>query len=150
MSRLHTPNSRAYVHDKCGNSTVVSDEHFTMICDPFRLVTGTFCVACNDHFSLTEFVWADTGEVIAEARSRWADEAPPMVKTLNSSTGCWLVFALGAVAGAGVGWLIEGAIAWKIGVGAAVGAVVLGVAWTGFIVPALTRSVYDWDPRRLK
>src|SRR5262245_25646585 len=106
-----------------------------MICDPFRLVTGTFCVACNDHCPLTQFGWADTGEVIADARKRWADDAPQAVKTLNSPVGCWLVLALGAAAGAGVGWLIGEGVGWKIGLGAAVGAYVFAILWTGFIVP---------------
>jgi hypothetical protein len=150
MSLLHTPDSRTYIHHSCGSATVVSEEHFTMICDPFRLVTGTFCVACGNHFPLTEFVWADTGEVIADARKRWAEEAPPAVRTLNSATGCWLAFALGAAAGAAIGWVVGNGVGWKVGVGAGVGAIAVAILWVGVIVPLVTKQVYDWDPRRLK
>jgi hypothetical protein len=150
MSDLHTPNSRAYTHHACGNTTVVTDEHFTAICDPFRLVTGTFCVGCESHFPLKDFAWADTGEVIADARERWAREAPPAVRTLNSSLGCWLTLALGAAAGAAVGWFAVAQTGKVAGIGAAIGAVALPIVWLGFVVPTITKSVYNWDPRHLK
>ncbi|MCE9564118.1 MAG: hypothetical protein K8U57_18905 [Planctomycetes bacterium] len=150
MSALHTPNSRAYVHLACGSTTIVSEGDFTAICDPFRFISGTFCVNCGTHFPLKQFVWADTNEVIADARERWAKEAPPAVRSLNSGVGCWVAFALGAAVGAGVGWSVGNGAMKAVGIGAGVGALVLPIIWLGIIAPTISKSVFGWDPRLLK
>lgn len=144
-----TPNERAYVHQTCGTTTVVTDEHFTMICNPFRLVTGTFCVGCENFFPLTQFVWADTGEVVADARKRWAEEAPEGVKRLQSPLGCWLAILLGGGAGAGIGWLAGGGATAPLVLGGVFGLIGFALVWAAF-VKYMISNVYDWDPRRLK
>lgn len=62
--------SRNYRHLKCGGVTVVSGDHYVMLECPFRPVSATFCVTCQDFFPLKSVVWEDTGENIKEYRDR--------------------------------------------------------------------------------
>ena len=62
--------SRPYRHLKCGGITVVSGDHYVMLECPFRPVSATFCVTCQDFVPLKSVVWQDTGESIKEYRDR--------------------------------------------------------------------------------
>jgi len=95
-------------------------------------------------------MWADTGEVIAKARDRWALEVPPGVRAINSEMGCGVPLALGATLGAGVGWAVGNGETMNVGIGTGVGAVVLAIIWLGFVAPLITKKFYGWEPRRLK
>ena len=51
------PDSRVYIHTRCGTATGVSENDFVALADPFSVVSGTFCVGCETHFPLDQFTW---------------------------------------------------------------------------------------------
>lgn len=67
-----TPTSRAYVHARCGGTTVVDGDDFVGLCNPMfgLLPVQTYCVKCAGVRPLEEFVWADTNETLAAYRQR--------------------------------------------------------------------------------
>jgi hypothetical protein len=62
--------SRPYRHLKCGTVTLVSGIHYVMLENPFRSVSATYCVGCQNFFALKSVVWDDTGENIGTYRNR--------------------------------------------------------------------------------
>jgi aminoglycoside 3-N-acetyltransferase len=66
------PENRTYVHLQCGRKTTVDGEEFLGLCNPFTGLLGvsTFCVPCRKQAPLNDFMWADTGENLAEYRRR--------------------------------------------------------------------------------
>tara|TARA_R110002073_G_scaffold334669_2_gene524669 strand:- start:15 stop:467 length:453 start_codon:yes stop_codon:yes gene_type:complete len=53
---------RAYIHQKCQQSTVISGDDWIGLCNPFTQTSATICSHCNNEFPVNEFEWADTHE----------------------------------------------------------------------------------------
>jgi hypothetical protein len=58
------PVRRSYVHLKCGGLTKMSLPLAETYARQPDFYSGTFCVACGTHFSLAEFHWDGTTEVV--------------------------------------------------------------------------------------
>jgi hypothetical protein len=142
MGRRKAPDSRPYVHERCGQVTLVSGDDFSRLANPFTFVSQTYCVACGAFVSLRSVAWADTGESIAAYRRRLRAEAPLSVKLAG-----WLLGPLaGLLIGAGVGWLITP----QDLKGPVVGGVAGLVLAAGFLMPLLSRWVGGVDYRRVR
>jgi hypothetical protein len=70
------PDSRPYVHDRCGEVTVVSGGDFSRLANPFTFVSQTYCASCQRMVGLRSVAWADTAEPIAAYRRRLRGAAP--------------------------------------------------------------------------
>lgn len=140
-----TPDGRPYIHDKCGEATVVSEGHFAHICDPFRPCTGTFCVTCNGFFPLTEVRWADTDESISDYRERMKQLTPAPLRVWRSGVGCLVGLVVGLLVGflLRVGLKAQGGIGWYLGLGAVIGSVAIAV-----IGSVILEAKYPIDYRR--
>lgn len=85
---------RAYIHELCQKTTIVSGSDFAGLCNPFDFCMGTYCVHCGIADSLSHFVWEDTGEKISVYRRRLR-KSSPMLMFWN-----WCFFpAVGGVVG---------------------------------------------------
>lgn len=95
-----TPNSRVYVHKRCGTATLVSGDDFRRLVDPFSPVQVTYCASCRKMESLDKVAWSDTGEPIAAFRRRLRDATPRSLLLFNR-----IAPFVAAVLCAGIGWL---------------------------------------------
>lgn len=84
-------NSRAYIHTECGQGTVISEEDFDRITNPFGLTLGTYCAGCGGISSLDYVRWEETGETVSDYRSRLSSIFPAWLM--------WLPYWLALVAG---------------------------------------------------
>jgi hypothetical protein len=142
MSSTKTPDSRPYIHDRCGQVTVVSGNDFTRLVNPFTFVSQTYCVGCQGFASLRSVAWADTGESIAAYRRRLRGEAPQSLKLVG-----WFLGPLAALLlGAGIGWLFTP----KDFKGPLIGGLLGLVLAVGFLMPVLSRWVWGIDYRSVK
>jgi len=74
----NTPYSRPYTHIACGGATVITDDHFARLCNPFDdVVERTTCATCGQSDKIDQFKWADTLENIADYRARIRALIPP-------------------------------------------------------------------------
>jgi len=76
MSEYTEGLSRDYIHSACKSATTVSGDHYVMLECPFRRVTHTFCVTCNESVPLDQVWWADSGQRISEYRREIASGVP--------------------------------------------------------------------------
>jgi hypothetical protein len=53
------PVRRTYVHSKCGSATTMGQTIAETYARDPSFYSGTFCVACQRHLPLSEFVWDD-------------------------------------------------------------------------------------------
>jgi hypothetical protein len=53
------PVRRSYVHDACGRSTRMSDELAETYARDPSFYGATYCVGCQKHLPVAEFVWED-------------------------------------------------------------------------------------------
>lgn len=53
------PVRAAYLHQKCGVETVMSNALAETYARDPSFYSGTFCCGCGKHFPVAEFVWAD-------------------------------------------------------------------------------------------
>jgi hypothetical protein len=146
---------RSYTHKACGEATVVNGRELLALCDPFSATVGTYCVACETHFPLKEFVWDDTRERISAARARHGAMAPGWARALLRPSGCLGFVLLLAPAAAGPGYAVGralGAPGWVFPVLAALGGAVAAVLILAVVVsPAVMRQYYgvsDWRELR--
>ena len=93
---------RPYVHSRCGQATVINEEHFEGLCNPLLACSGTICAHCGKAFSLKEFHWADTEETLNKYRSRMLQYGPPFLRHWRA----WLSWLVGAVVGALLGYFV--------------------------------------------
>jgi hypothetical protein len=58
------PLRRSYVHVHCKQTTTMG----SALCETYardpNFYHSTFCVSCNAHFPITEFVWSEDGDVV--------------------------------------------------------------------------------------
>jgi hypothetical protein len=149
-----TPASRTYVHRVCGESTEISGDDFEKLCDPFRMINGTFCTHCGQMVGLREVFWTDTGEAVGDARDRWRTDAPPAVRRLNAPLGCWFSLALGGLGGAALGCAMVH-VEWPrrfapIILFTTIGLVLVPMLWSALIAPYITRRILKHDWRRMR
>ena len=154
MLNPDTPDSRTYVHQACGGSTVISGDDFEKLSDPFRMITGTFCAKCGRMVGLREVFWADTEEAVGEARDRWRTDCPPAVRRLNAPFGCWLSLVLGGLGGVALGCAMV-QVEWPrrfapIILFTTIGVIAVPGLWCAVVAPYLTRRVLKHDWRRMR
>jgi hypothetical protein len=126
----HTPDSRPYLHEKCGGVTIISGYQFGRITNPFHYVPQTMCAECQKAVSLKSVAWVDTGEPISRYRRRMWRASPRALKTL-AYIGPFVCIALGV----GIAMLlppqkVPAHLAFGIG-GLILGLVLLPVALSG-------------------
>jgi len=151
----NTPLSRKYVHSACKGVTVVSDDSFLKLADPFSQAVSTLCVGCKDYFPLDEFRWEDTGETIAATRARLRARAPALLGWLSTVPGSFTLLLLGLVLGIllGIvaGLLMGGLAGWIVGVVASLAGLVGAVRAWGFVEHKVRTGVFGVeDYRQLK
>lgn len=58
------PLRRKYVHDACGGETTMD----MSLCETYardpKFYSATYCVHCSKHLPVSEFKWAEDGEVV--------------------------------------------------------------------------------------
>lgn len=91
---------RVYIHSECGQATAVSGSDFNKLAYPYSFAVLTYCAGCGGVATLGYVRWQDTGETIANYRSRLANLTPAWVGWLP----LWLPLLLAAIGGA-TGWL---------------------------------------------
>src|SRR5262249_33537703 len=64
--------------------------------------TSTYCCGCSNFVPLSDVLWADTGEAIADYRSRLRAETPALLLAWRYGMG----LLLGAAVGAALGLLV--------------------------------------------
>jgi hypothetical protein len=136
------PDSRPYVHDRCGQITVVSGHDFSRLANPFAFVSQTYCVVCQTFVSLRSVAWADTGESIAAYRRRLRAEAPMSLKLVGWGIGPLVCAGLGA----GIGWLFTP----NQSKGPLIGGVTALILAVGGLMLVLSRWVWGIDYRAVK
>lgn len=57
------PVRRTYVHAKCGTATTMEQKLSETYAREPKFYGATFCVACREHFPVSEFKW-DDGQVV--------------------------------------------------------------------------------------
>jgi hypothetical protein len=133
------PTERAYIHQACGGTTVVSGNDFSRLANPFAFVSSTVCATCKTAASLGTFSWADTGESLTAYRRRLRRTAPLALKICG-----WVVAPLVALAlGAGIGWLV----ARQDIKGPIIGGFLGLLIGAGFVMPLLAKWVWGIDYR---
>ena len=135
MSEIYNlGDGRAYVHKRCGESTIVTGDDFAGLCDPSQVCLGTICANCGGPDSVAAFYWEDTKEPLHDYRKRLRNTAPSIYKTWAVivpliglvgggimgakflATNLQLDIAIGSAVGIVVMWLIVGpAIAGMFG-----------------------------------
>ncbi len=78
------PTSRIYLHDRCEQPTVVSDDAFSALASPLAGVQQTYCNACKSMFAVDEFRWADTDEKLTDYYLRHASRASAIDRFIAS------------------------------------------------------------------
>jgi hypothetical protein len=141
------PTGRVYLHTRCGGQTRVSGGDYTHICDPFWPCTSTYCCECAGFAPLTEVRWADTGETVADYRSRLRRETPGLIQTWRYGVGLLAGGVVGAVASLLTAIVADVAQNRRVGfaiVGGLVGALVLYLLGT-----VVLNRVFGVDYRRM-
>lgn len=149
------PESRSYVHTKCGEATEVDGGDFKNMASPVPGMITTVCSNCGGTFPVEEFQWEDTGEGIADYYERYRVRVPALVRWVCSrqvSIACLLMsFLLGIALGIWV-WNAKGAV-WGVAVGVVAslaGAIAGLVTWDAVSARILSRSLNVPDVRCLK
>lgn len=128
---------RPYIHQKCGQTTIITEEHFAGLCNPFEPCSGTICANCGFPDSVSAFLWQDTGESISDYRKRLKQGASSGVKLW-----VWLISPLlGAAIGATLAVMFIGK---NIQTDALVGAGI-GVALFGFLLGPKLLTAFAGD-----
>jgi hypothetical protein len=91
---------RVYYHPACGGSTRISDDIVRMlVSDPFRPITSTLCAGCRRDVRLHAVEWPETGETVAQFRSRLRWEMHPLLIAVRLMLGPLAVTLFGALLG---------------------------------------------------
>lgn len=67
---------RAYVHERCQKSTVISGDDWVGLCNPFAQTGGTICSHCGTASPVKEFAWLDTQENVLKYVRRQRRQTP--------------------------------------------------------------------------
>jgi len=60
------PVRRKYVHKTCGTATVIGQSIAETFARDPKFYSGTFCVGCQKHFPLDEFIWNNTDITVGD------------------------------------------------------------------------------------
>ncbi|MCC9641065.1 hypothetical protein LOC71_02185 [Rhodopirellula sp. JC740] len=151
------PSSRAYVHDRCEQPTVVSDTAFSTVASPLAGVEQTYCNACKDMFAVKEYRWADSGETLPDYYQRHAGGATAIDRFIASRHSIIAAFVVSVVVGIATAalfyfFLKEGLMAAVfLGIGAGfLSLIAMGTILISFLTPMVHRRVCKVsDPRHL-
>lgn len=151
-----TPVSRAYIHDRCKQPTIVGDNAFSNLASPLSNIQETYCSGCKGNFKIDEFCWADTSESIVDYRLRHGGEAGVVSRFICSSHAVVALFLLGLVLAVVAAFLLrspnEGLLGFFLTfIGAAVLILfLLGALLISVLTPLVHKRVCGVaDPRRL-
>jgi hypothetical protein len=134
---------RAYVHQDCGGTTVVSGDEFARVSNPFAYVSQTYCASCGSFAGLGRFSWDDTGENLAAFRRRMRQAAPASLKLWG-----WLLGPLLAATACGlVGYFCSAQLPLA---GLLAGAVVGAAFFAAFLTPYMSQWFWGIDYRNKK
>jgi hypothetical protein len=97
------PDSRTYIHEKCGQATDVSESEFKIVASPLPGCRMTMCCACAQHFPIAEFKWADSGERIVDYYNRHRAKASLSARLVSSLAFTLALVALGGIGGVAAG-----------------------------------------------
>ena len=151
----HVPDSRSYVHSRCGETTEVDGGDFRNMASPVPGMVKTICSKCGQAFPVSEFQWEDTGEGITAYYERHRARVPALPSLLCSRQFSTVILLIGFLAGIALGgwcWSALG-IVWGIVVGVVsslVGAIASLVIWDAVTARILSRSLNVPDVRCLK
>ena len=149
------PSSRAYIHDKCGQTTDVDGGDFKNVASPVPGMKGTMCASCCGMFLMNEFKWADTGEPISAYYERHRAQVPALTKLLCGRKLGLIVWLLGFLAGIGFAIWCGSQLGWIWGVliglvSSFVGLIAAILIWSTFTDSLLNKSLRVSDIRCLK
>jgi hypothetical protein len=149
------PTSRSYVHDKCGQSTVVSGGDFKNLACPVPGMGRTMCVSCGGAFPVSEFKWEDSNEGIEAYYKRHRARISAFIRLLCSRQITLVAALIGFIAGIGVGVWSGNALGllWGIVIGvvsALVGPIASILIWDAITTPLLNRDLGVRDVRLLQ
>lgn len=150
------PESRAYRHVRCGQTTLVSGDSFEVVSNPMSSMERTKCSNCGAMFPITEFVWADTDETLSDYYARHTAGATPTQRFLCSKTFMVAVIAVCAIATAIGGYTIVANDNWLarlivVAGSLMVGSIIGGAIYLSGIANPITRKVCGVkDTRMLK
>jgi hypothetical protein len=155
MGQKTIPKSRSYVHSTCKSVTILTEDGFDKLANPFSQAIRTLCAHCKDYFPLEEFYWEDTGETIADARSRLRSQVPGLLGWFGSVPGFFTLVLLGLVLGVTVGivsgFLLGTLAGWIIGVIATLAGLVCAIRIWGAVESKIRTGIFDVeDYRQLK
>ena len=133
---------RAYVHERCSQSTVISGDDWVGLCNPFTQTSHTICSHCNNGFPVKEFAWADTNENVIKYVRRIRRQVPVFWRMWY----WWLGPAIGAAIVAIVLFFVGPSIPMKeklpapawAAIGAFFGIFIVPFAVTPWFVPRMT------------
>jgi hypothetical protein len=133
---------RAYVHQKCQQSSIISGDDWIGLCNPFCQTSATICSHCNNAFPVKEFVWADTQENVLTYIRRVRRQTPILWRMWF----WWLGPVCGAAIVALVLYFVGPAIPMEeklpaggwAGIGAFFGIFLMPFAVTPWLVPLVT------------
>jgi hypothetical protein len=129
---------RTYVHDQCGCGTSVTDDEFRGLINPFQFVLGTYCTGCERMVSLRSVAWENTGETLADYRSRLLSEEPPLWQAWRKGLGT----LAGALVGAFLGFIVLNSVVGVV-IGLLGGAFLEYFMLTPKVVPLILGTDYS-------
>lgn len=149
------PDSRAYVHSQCRESTRVDGGDFRNMASPVPGMVKTMCSKCGQAFPVSEFRWEDTGENIDAYYERHRARIPALARLLCSRPFNVAILLIGLLSGIACGawcWSPLGVV-WGIAIGVVaslLGAIASLVIWDAITGRILSRSLDVPDVRCLK
>lgn len=149
------PDSRLYIHNKCGEVTEVGGGDFKNMAAPVPGMPRTMCAACGGIFPTTEFKWEDSGEQITAYYERHRQLVPASIAFLCSRAVSGSIMFGGFLAGIALGvWIgMVSSILWGLLAGvvlALVLAVGVIIVWDAVSTRILSNALKVPDVRCLK
>jgi len=88
------PASRAYIHDRCHQDTIVGDAAFVNLASPLSDIHQTYCSGCKGMFDVHEFAWSDTRECLIDYRARHSTGAGSFARFICSRNAVLIMFVI--------------------------------------------------------
>lgn len=93
------PDSRVYIHARCGQPTEISGPQFAALADPLATMEWTVCSHCEQQDDLSAFTWADTGESIPAYYERYRKAIPAADRARASRSRMFRYLIIGGMLG---------------------------------------------------
>lgn len=97
------PNSRSYIHNKCGEVTEVDGGDFKNMASPIPGMNWTMCAACCGYYPVSEFKWADSNEEILAYYARHRARVSAFTSLICSRPFSIVIILFAFLAGIGIG-----------------------------------------------